>query len=152
MHNHCEPRSHHHSHAHEATAGQGHNHPDGDHLHSHVHGTSDNERAAELQTLTVSFVEGFRAAADKTSYLRLASIPFQMEGDDGLTLNLVDVAIHSEWQIGTASPAFASRELSYMPFPGDMVQDRETMRFTYVSLTTRRDVDLQTLLQERLPK
>ena len=37
-----------------------------------------------------------------------------------------------------------------MPFPGDMVSDRETMTFTYVSLTGRADIDLLSILAERL--
>ncbi|MEP3301339.1 MAG: hypothetical protein ABJO05_05165, partial [Roseibium sp.] len=90
------------------------------------------------------------SAEDKISYLRLSGIPFQKPGSDGLTLNLVDAAIASNWQIGTASPAFASRELVYMPFPGNMVSQRETMTFTYVSLSERADVDLVDILRERI--
>ncbi len=104
----------------------------------------------ELKVLATSFVDGFRGAEDKTSYLRLAGIPFQRPGKDGLTMSLVDAAIASNWQIGTASPAFASRELVYMPFPGNMVSHRESMTFTYVSLTERADIDLVDLLSERI--
>lgn len=143
---------HHHSHDHhDHTHGPGHNHSHGaDHLHSHVHGNAGRERTEELQVLAANFIEGFRGASDKTSYLRLSGIAFQKEGPDGLTLNLVDASISSNWQIGTASPAFASRELVYMPFPGALVTHRENMVFTYVSLTTREDVDLLTLLNDRL--
>lgn len=145
---------HHHGHAHQDHAhhGVGHNHPhEGvEHLHSHVHGQSDKERAEELKVLATSFLDGFRAAEDKTSYLRLAGIPFQRKGGDGLTMSLVDASIVAKWQIGTASPAFASRELLYMPFPGKMVSSRETMTFTYVSLTEREDIDLLTLLSDRV--
>ena len=130
--------------------GHNHAHADADHLHSHVHGTSSRERVEELKVLSTSFVDGFRGAEDKTSYLRLAGIPFQRPGKDGLTMSLVDAAIASNWQIGTASPAFASRELVYMPFPGNMVSHRETMTFTYVSLTERADIDLVDLLSERI--
>ena len=65
-------------------------------------------------------------------------------------MHLVDVSIAANWQIGTASPAFASRELVYLPFPGPMVAARETMTFTYVSLTERRDMDLGQFLSERV--
>lgn len=61
-------------------------------------------------------------------------------------MHLVDAAITSNWQIGTASPAFASRELVYLPYPGGMISSRETMIFTYVSLTERRDVALTDIL------
>lgn len=135
---------HHHHHSH----GAGHNHGT-DHLHSHTHGDSPRERADELQVLSSNFIDGFRAAEDKTSFLRLSNVPFQRPGPDGLVLNLVDASIVSNWQIGTASPAFASRELVYMPFPGSMVSERETMTFIYVSLTHREDIDLVDLLRDR---
>jgi len=147
-HHHHDHDHHHHDHDHHHHHGAGHNHPV-DHLHSHVHGTPDRERMDEIQALAASFIDAFRKADDKTSYLRLSGIPFTRKGADGLTLNLVDASIVSNWQIGTASPAFASRELVYMPFPGEMVSERENMTFTYVSLTERDDVDLVTLLKAR---
>ena len=147
MHHHHDHSHDHHDHPH----GPGHNHSHGpDHLHSPVHGDAGRERTEELQALAANFIEGFRSASDKTSYLRLAGIAFQKNGADGLTMNLVDATITSNWQIGTASPAFASRELVYMPFPGAMVTHRENMVFTYVSLTTRQDIDLLTLPNDRL--
>ena len=100
--------------------------------------------------LSASFIDGFRQADDKNSYLRISGIPFSRRGNDGLTMHLVDAEIVSNWQLGTASPAFASRELVYLPYPGVMVSGRETMRFTYVSLTERADVDLRVVLQSRL--
>lgn len=146
-HDHDHDHDHHHAHEH----GPGHNHPHGaEHLHSHIHGGTDRERAEELKVLATAFIDGFRAAEDKTSYLRLAGIPFQRLGSDGLTLHLVDAAINANWQIGTASPAFATRELVYMPFPGQIVTSRETMIFTYVSLTERADIELSALLEDRL--
>lgn len=144
-----EPMTHdHHSddHAH----GPGHNHTHGhDYLHSHLHGDSAYERSQEIKVLATAFVEGFRAAQDKNSYLRLANIPFHRTGSDGLKMHLVDATIVSNWQIGTASPAFGSRELSYMAYPGNMVSERETMTFTYVSLSERADIDLVDILKTR---
>ena len=141
----------HEHHHHDGSHGVGHNHAHGpaDHLHSHMKGQSAQDRANELQVLASSFVEGFRQADDKTSYLRLAGIPFERPGDDQLAMKLVDASITSNWQIGTASPAFGSLELVYMPFPGELVAHRETMIFTYVSLTNRVDVDLLSVLGER---
>lgn len=119
-------------------------------MHSHVHGDSGREHAEELKVLSASFVDGFRQAADKNSYLRIAGIPFSREGADGLTMHLVDAAITSNWQIGTASPAFGSRELVYLPYPGPMIGARESMTFTYVSLTTRADVDLRDIIHNQI--
>jgi hypothetical protein len=73
-----------------------------------------------------------------------------MLGTDGLTMNLVDAQISSDWQIATASPAFGSRELVYLPFPGEMISRRETMNFTHVSLTSRTDVDLRDIIRQKL--
>lgn len=100
--------------------------------------------------LCASFIDGFRDAADKNSYLRLVGVPFQMQGPDGLTMHLVDAQINSNWQIATASPAFGSHELIYLPFPGEMISPRETMNFTYVSLTSREDVDLRQIIRNKL--
>lgn len=147
-HSHSHPHSHGHDHHHH-DHGVGHNHNHPDHLHSHVHGASKADQAEEMKVLSTSFVEGFRNAEDKTSYLRLSGIPFQRPGSDGLTLNLVDATISSNWQVGTASPAFGTRELAYLPFPGPMVKARETMNFVYVSMSERADIDLLTLLAER---
>ncbi len=127
--------------------GHGHNAP-ADHLHSHV---GEPDRAADLQALAEQFIEGFRQAADKQAYLKIAGIP--TERDDpggGPGLKLVDVRIATEWQVGTASPAFGSRELSYLPFPGSMISERTNMAFVYVSLTRRLELDLREVLADRL--
>ncbi len=145
------PHDHHHHHHHDHGVGHNHDHGGPEHLHSHPIGPGGGGAAAEeLQTLAASFIEGFRQAGDKTSYLRVAGVPFQRDGADGLTLNLVDAEIQSNWQLGSASPGFASRELVYLPYPGPMVSERERMTFTYVSLTERRDVDLLEVLEARL--
>lgn len=141
------PHSHAHDHGHQHSHHHGHNSTPSEHLHSHPH---PHDHGEELKILTSAFVDGFRAAEDKTSYLRLSGIPFSREGSDGLKMHLVDASIVANWQIGTASPAFATRELAYMPFPGEMVMSRETMSFTYVSLTERADIDLSELLHDRL--
>lgn len=130
--------------------GHNHTHTHDDHLHSHPIEPGKGGHVEEIRTLAESFMEGFRQATDKTSYLRVAGVPFQRLGADGLTQNLVDAEIRTNWQLGSASPGFASRELVYMPYPGQMVREREHMVFTYVSLTERADVDLLTFLAEKI--
>ena len=144
---------HHHGHHHGQDRGPaaiGHNGPDGvDHLASHPHGQPLADAVAgedERQLIVDVFVDGFRAAEDKTSFLRMAKIPFELAGGEGPSLKLVDVEITDGWQVGTASPGFASRELVYHPFPGAMVRARTDMRFVYVSLDERRDVALVEML------
>ncbi len=117
-------------------------------LHSHLKGALD-ERRDTLQALADAFIDGFRKADDKASYLRLAEVPTALPGPDGLEQRLVDVAISTGYQVATASPGFGSRELVYLPFPGKMVRERTTLAFVYVSLTHRQDVDLVAFLAAR---
>ncbi|SPJ24082.1 hypothetical protein [Palleronia abyssalis] len=136
------PHDHHHHHPHD------HNHPhDADHLHSHMH---PQDTAADLQVLAAQFIDGFVQAKDKTSYLRLAGVPFERPGIAGATaLKLVDVELTTDWQVGTASPSFGSRELSYLPFPGEMVRERTNMSLIYVSMDEKSTLDLRDFLTAR---
>jgi hypothetical protein len=140
------PHDHAHGHHHHAH-GLGHNHADADHLHSHLH---DADEAADLQVLTAQFIDGFVQAADKASYLRLAGVPFERPGEGGSkALKLVDVELKTDWQVGTASPSFGSRELSYLPFPGEMVRERTNMSLVYVSMDEKSVLDIRDFLSLR---
>ena len=124
----------------------GHNHAH-DHLHSHL---PPEDEAAELQVLATQFIDGFVQAADKTAYLKLAGVPFERPGSGGKTaLKLVDVSLTTEWQVGTASPSFGSRELSYLPFPGEMVSERTNMSLVYVSMEEKSLLDIREFLSHR---
>ncbi|MEL6217689.1 MAG: hypothetical protein AAFR79_04375 [Pseudomonadota bacterium] len=130
----------HHDHPH------GHNHAHGQHLHSHMDGS---ERGADIQVLAEQFIDGFREARDKAAFLRIAGVPLEITDDaGGPSLKLVDVTLTTEWQVGTASPSFGSRELSYLPFPGPMIAERTNLGFIYVSLDTKKVVDLRSFLSE----
>lgn len=148
---HGHSHDHHDHHDHDHTHGPGHNHGH-DHMHSHVHASPDKERLHRLQALAAAFIEGFRKAEDKPAFIELSQVAAKRTGSDGLTMHLVDAAVETKWQLGTASPAFGSRELVHLPYPAAMIQERETMTFTYVSLTEREDVDIITLLDEAQPK
>ena len=132
---------------HDIVNGQiGHNH-DHDHLHSHL---PPEDEAAELQVLATQFIDGFVTAADKTAYLRLAGVPFERPGKGGdAALKLVDVQLQTDWQVGTASPSFGSRELSYLPFPGEMVAERTNMSLVYVSMDEKSLLDIRDFLSHR---
>jgi hypothetical protein len=144
---HDHPHHHHHHHDDHAHHGHGHNHPHGDHLHSHMH---DEDEAADLQVLATQFIEGFLQASDKTSYLKLAGVPFERPSKDGAkALKLIDVELKTDWQVGTASPSFGSRDLSYLPFPGQMVQERTNMSLIYVSMTEKSQLDIRDFLHQR---
>lgn len=135
------PHAHHHHHGH------GHNHADAHHLHSHI---TPEDEAAELQVLTTQFIDGFVQAADKQAYLRLAGVPLERPGAGGdKALKLVDVRLATEWQVGTASPSFGSRELSYLPYPGSMIRDRTNMELVYVSMDEKVTLDIRDFLITR---
>jgi hypothetical protein len=124
----------HHGHGHHDHHGPGHNHDHAapTHLHSHMEGE---DRAEEIAMLAEQFLEGFREASDKASYLRLASVPLEIGSEcGGKPLRLVDLTMESV----------------YMPFPGQMIRERVNCRLTYVSLTERRDVDLRRFLAEKV--
>ncbi|SEA35011.1 hypothetical protein [Rubrimonas cliftonensis] len=135
-----------HDHAHAHPHGHGHNHDHAGHLHSHIHAP---EAAETIAALAGQFIDGFKAAADKMAFLRLAGVPLEIGGAGGApSLKLVDVTLTTEWQVGTASPSFGSRELSYLPFPGPMVAERTNMGLVYVSLDEKRVVDLRAFLAD----
>ncbi|MEM8742633.1 MAG: hypothetical protein AAGE13_14210 [Pseudomonadota bacterium] len=124
----------------------GHNHA-AEHLHSHA---KPEDMAAELQVLSDQFIDGFRQAADKMAYLRLAGVPLERpDAQGGPSLKLVDVEIVTAWQMGTASPGFGTRELSYLPFPGEMIAERTNLGLIYVSLDRRDVLDLRDFLAAR---
>ena len=134
---------------HDHVTGLEHRHaqPAPDHLHSHV---DDADRADELQILAAEFIAGWRASEDKAAYLRLAGAPMEIADDQGgPPLKLVDVTIESAWQVAAASPAFGRRELNHQPYPGPMIAERTNMKFVYVSLDRRAEVDLRGWLAQR---
>ncbi|MEM1274416.1 MAG: hypothetical protein AAGF88_11400 [Pseudomonadota bacterium] len=125
----------------------GHNHATS-HLTSHL---KPEDEAADLQVLTAQFIDGFVKANDKSAYLKLAGVPLERPGKSGDSmLKLVDVTLTTGWQVGTASPSFGRRELSYLPFPGDMIHARTNMALVYVSLDEKDLWDIRDFLSDRL--
>ena len=130
----------------------GHNHPpDHRHLHSHPHAdpqaTVPGQARDDDSLLADVLMEGFETAEDKPSFLRMARIPSHLHGEAGEVLRLVDVELRYAYQVGTASPAFNTEELVYLPFPASMIRERADMIFVYVSLRSRRDVNLNEMVQ-----
>lgn len=125
-----------------------HNHAEADHLHSHLR---HDDAAADTQILTDQFIDGFVSARDKMAYLKIAGVPLEIEDPaGGPSMKLVDVKLATEWQVGTASPSFGSRELSYLPYPGEMVTERTNLGFVYVSLTSKTVMDLRAFISKKI--
>ena len=134
-----------------AAAPHGHNHHGpNDHLHSHPHAAPHAPEPARPKDddalLADALMDGFVAADDKASFLRVARVPLALPGEGGETLRLVDVELTYAYQVGTASPAFNADELIYLPFPAAMIKERAGMTFVYVSLQQRRDVTLNEMV------
>jgi len=146
-HGHHHHHHHHHHHDHDPAPGHNHSHGPVDHLHSHL---TPEDHAADLQILTAQFIDGFIQANDKAAYLRLAGVPLERPGKSGATgLKLVDVELKTEWQVGTASPSFGQRELSYLPFPGEMIRERTNMSLVYVSMDEKDKLDIRDFIADR---
>ena len=143
-HHHDHPHHEDHSHTH-----VGHN-GGGEHFHSHMHEDGEEQ---EVAALAAEFVSSFRDAEDKAAFLTLSGIPRERPSETGgPTLKLVDARETIEWQVGTASPAFGTRELSYLPYSGDLIKERSRFDLTYVSITERRDIRIEEIIAERLKK
>ena len=124
----------------------GHNKQDALHLHSHI---TNEDKSEDLKGITSQFIEGFLSASDKMSFLRLAGVPLEITPEgEGQKMKLVDVQLTTEWQVGTASPSFGSKELSYLPFPGEMIKERTNMNFVYVSINKKQINDLRSFLRD----
>ncbi|GAA3876642.1 hypothetical protein GCM10022404_27980 [Celeribacter arenosi] len=110
----------------------------------------EQDDAADLQVLATQFIEGYLQANDKASYLKLAGVPFERPSASGpKALKLINVELKTEWQVGTASPSFGSRDLSYLPFPGQMVSERTNMSLVYVSMEEKSNWDIRDFLTTR---
>jgi len=101
---------------------------------------------AEYHAAETAFIEGFRQVSDKLGFLRLARIPLELElpGEPGL--KLMQVALEEVFEVGRASPGFASRELVYHPLPGSLVTSETRLSFRYVSAVAVRELSLAELL------
>lgn len=133
-----------HSHHHH---GEGHN-GGGEHFHSHVH---EPDQSEDIAALSAEFVSSFRTATDKAAFLALAGVPRQIDSETGgPSLKLVDARETTEWQVASASPSFGTQELSYLPYPGDLIKERQRFELTYVSMRERRDVPIEQIIAERL--
>ncbi len=93
-----------------------------------------------------TFIEGFRAAADKRVFLELAGVPFRRDPGGGPPLWLLEVRITDSYRVGAAAPAFGIRELAYQPLPGELVEWTTGVVFVYVSLDDRRELSLAEVL------
>lgn len=95
-------------------------------------GGSELESAVtDLDLVEATFAEGFLAAGDPTSFLRLARVPFRAMTSDGAKLALLRVEIDSIADVGAITPHLGGDTFRYDPLPATMVSRRRRLRFIY---------------------
>lgn len=96
----------------------------------------------DLDLVEASFVEGFLAASDPTSFLRLARVPFRATAPDGTKLSLLRVEVDSIADVGAITPHLGGDTFRYDPLPGRMVSRRRRLRFIYFDRARLRTLGL----------
>ena len=137
---------HHHGHAHDhgpdgghEHGGTGHNHGPGrpvqwqtphrdDDAHDHA---PVNDDARDLDLVEIAFIEGFQAASDPTSFLRLAGVPFEARLADGRRLTLLRVEQQRATDVGSVTPHLGGGSFHYAPLPARLASRRDTLSFMY---------------------
>ena len=95
------------------------------------HAAEQSDAIADLDLVESAFAEGFLAASDPTSFLRLARVPFRAMTPDGARLALLRVEIDSIADIGAITPHLGGDTFRYDPLPATMVSRRRHLRFIY---------------------
>ena len=131
---------HHHGGGNGAAPGLGHNHaalpravaqwqtPHLDYHHGHDHA---HHGEADLDLVESAFVEGFAAANDPTSFLRLAHVPFEATDPSGTKLVLLRVETEAVTDVGAVTPHLGGESFRYDPLPAALVARRRRLRFVY---------------------
>jgi hypothetical protein len=97
---------------------------------------------ADLDLVEAAFVEGFLAASDTTSFLRLARVPFEATAADGAKLALLRVEVDSVADVGSITPHLGGGSFRYDPLPARMVSRRKRLRLVYFDGEKPRMLDL----------
>ncbi|MGJ5201572.1 hypothetical protein [Bradyrhizobium sp. HKCCYLRH1030] len=84
----------------------------------------------DLDKVEAAFVDGFIAAPDPTSFLRLARVPFEILRD-GTSLKLLRVEIDALTDVGSLTPHLGGVTFRYDPLPSNFISRRRRLRFVY---------------------
>jgi hypothetical protein len=95
-----------------------------------AHG-SDEHGEPDLDQVDAAFAEGFAAASDPTSFLRLANVPFEAAAPDGTKLVLLRVEVECMTDVGSLMPHLGGATFRYDPLPAALVTRRRRLRFVY---------------------
>jgi hypothetical protein len=84
----------------------------------------------DLDLVEASFREGFRAASDPVSFLRLAGIPLALALADGRRGHLLRVEEEERTDVAAVSPKLGGGHI-VRPLPAALVARRRRLRFVY---------------------
>ena len=96
----------------------------------------------DVDLVQEAFIASFPDAADPTSFLRLAGVPFIGETGDGTTLHLLRVEIGQTTDIGALTPHLGGTGHRYDPLPAKMASKRRTLALAYFDGSTIRRLSL----------
>lgn len=85
----------------------------------------------DLDLVEQAFTEGFHAAADPTSFLRLSGVQFEGRDENGRRLVLLRVEQERLTDIGSITPQLGGGEFRYDPLPARLSSRRDRLRFLY---------------------
>jgi hypothetical protein len=105
-------------------------------------GEGHSRAETDLDLVEAAFVEGFLAASDATSFLRLARVPFEGTAADGARLALLRVEVDSVADVGSITPHLGGATFRYDPLPARMVSRRKRLRLIYFDGHKPRMLDL----------
>lgn len=126
-----------------------HHHPHDHHHHPHHgHNSSDaaqwqtphlpegeappvSPEAQDLDLVELAFFNGFLAAEDPTSFIRLSGIPFEATDGDGQRLVLLRVEQQATTDLGSVTPYLGGEDFSYHPLPAKLTSKRSEVRFIF---------------------
>jgi hypothetical protein len=94
-------------------------------------GGSASPAEPDLDLVETAFVDGFAVAADPTSFLRLACVPFDAMTADGTRLVLLRVEADAITDVGSVTPRLGGGSLGYDPLPAALTTRRRRLRFVY---------------------
>ena len=133
-HDHQHGDEHHHEHP---PHGPGHNHPHGGRgpvqwqtPHQPEGATVAAAPEPDLDKVEAAFVDGFIAASDPTSFLRLARIPFEIL-NGSTSMKLLRVEIDALTDVGGLTPHLGGATFRYDPLPSNFISRRRRLRFVY---------------------
>jgi hypothetical protein len=101
--------------------------------------------------MEAAFVEGFLAASDATSFLRLAQVPFEGTAADGARLALLRVEVDSVADVGSITPHLGGASFRYDPLPACMISRRKRLRLVYFDGQKPRMLDLAEAVSLAVP-